>query len=90
MPFVITTGHTPRFGTSYYAGPVEAMQMASASRQRNLLRVTDIDEATRIPAIFRQQAEATAAELRKSGYPANMIYDTPKPLKALKWLCGLK
>ncbi len=92
MPFVITTGQSARLGTSYYAGPVGAMQMATlpTGRRGDVPRVDNINSATRIPAIFQQQAELKAAELRKGGFPAEVVYDLPKPVKALKWLCGMK
>lgn len=88
MPYVIQTGQSAKFGASYYAGPVAAMQMASVStsRRSDVPRADNINAATRIPVIFRQQAELKAAELRQDGHSARVVYDTPKPLKALKWL----
>jgi len=83
MPFVIVTGQSAKFGDSYYSGPVGAMQAATIStgRPRDVPTVSDINAATRIPVIFRQQAELKAKELQ-----ARVVYDDPKPVKLLKWL----
>lgn len=91
MPYVIQIGASNGDETAYYAGPVSAMGMATRGSgvRGQPQTVFNINAATRISWALPGVVEQTVANLRNSGAAATIRYDTPKPLKLLKWAFDL-
>lgn len=91
MPYVIQIGASNGDDTAYYAGPTAAMGLATRGSGSGSAppAVFNVNAATRIPWALPGVAEQTMNNLRHAGVAANIVYDLPKPAKAIKWLFEL-